>query len=56
MSTQPRDVSGRLSRVEGEMRKHTGNLQLSLSLQEGGVCFDEFLSLRGRMSVSTMSL
>lgn len=44
--------------VEGaEEARHTRDLQLSLTLQEGRVGFDEFLSLLGRrMSVSTMSL
>jgi hypothetical protein len=30
---------------------HTRNLQLSLPLQEGGVCVDEFLSLHGGKDV-----
>ena len=37
-------------------KRHTRNLQFSLTLQEGRVGFDELLSLWERMSVSTMSL
>lgn len=49
-------ASKQTSDRSGQEGQHTGDLQLSLTLQEGRVGFDEFLSLCGRMSVSTMSL
>ena len=45
------EMGQHVKRSGKEEETHTGNLQLSLPLQEGGVCIDELLSLHAGKDV-----